>query len=130
LSQSTAWFESAKSGDILSRLTVDTSIVQIVLGSTLSMAIRNIILLIGGLVLVIVSSPKMSFVLAVIIPLIVFPLVYLARSLKQASKVAQEKISDLTVLAEESISGIRSVQAFSQESFLEIKLNEQQKTLF
>ena len=121
LSQSTAWFESAKSGDILSRLTVDTSIVQTVLGSTLSMAIRNIILLIGGLVLVIVSSPKMSFVLAVIIPLIVFPLVFLARSLKQASKVAQEKISDLTVLAEESISGIRSVQAFSQESFLESK---------
>ena len=121
LSQSTAWFESAKSGDILSRLTVDTSIVQTVLGSTLSMAIRNIILLIGGLVLVIVSSPKMSFVLAVIIPLIIFPLVYLARSLKQASKVAQEKISDLTVLAEESISGIRSVQAFSQESFLESK---------
>ena len=121
LSQSTTWFESAKSGDILSRLTVDTSIVQTVLGSTLSMAIRNIILLIGGLVLVIVSSPKMSFVLAVIIPLIVFPLVFLARSLKQASKVAQEKISDLAVLAEESISGIRSVQAFSQESFLESK---------
>ena len=121
LSQSTTWFESAKSGDILSRLTVDTSIVQNVLGSTLSMAIRNIILLIGGLVLVIVSSPKMSFVLAVIIPLIVFPLIFLARSLKQASKVAQEKISDLAVLAEESISGIRSVQAFSQESFLESK---------
>ncbi len=123
LSQSSNWFETARPGDILTSLTTDTSIIQTVLGSTLSMAVRNIILLIGGLALVIISSPKMSFVLAVIVPLIVFPLVLLARYLRQASKTAQEKVSDLAVLAEESISGIRSVHAFSQELFIESKFN-------
>ena len=121
LSLSSNWFESARPGDILSRLTTDTSIIQTVLGSSLSMAVRNIILLVGGLVLVIISSPKMSFVLAVLVPLIIFPLVLLARNLRQASKTAQEKIADLAVLAEESVSGIRSVQAFSQELFIESK---------
>ena len=123
LSQSSNWFESARPGDILSRLTTDTSIVQTVLGSTLSMAIRNIILLIGGLVLVIISSPKMSLVLALLVPLIVFPLVLIARSLRQASKTAQEKVADLAVLAEESVSGIRSIHAFSQELFIESKFD-------
>ncbi len=123
LSQSSNWFESARPGDILSRLTTDTSIVQTVLGSTLSMAIRNIILLIGGLVLVIISSPKMSLVLAMLVPLIVFPLVLIARSLRQASKTAQEKVADLAVLAEESVSGIRSIHAFSQELFIESKFD-------
>ena len=121
LSLSSNWFESARPGDILSRLTTDTSIIQTVLGSSLSMAVRNIILLIGGLVLVIISSPKMSFVLAVLVPLIVFPLVLLARNLRQASKTAQEKVADLAVLAEETVSGIRSVHAFSQELFIESK---------
>ena len=121
LSLSSNWFEVARPGDILSRLTTDTSIIQTVLGSSLSMAVRNIILFVGGLVLVIISSPKMSFVLAVLVPLIVFPLVLLARNLRQASKTAQEKIADLAVLAEESVSGIRSVHAFSQELFIESK---------
>ena len=121
LSLSSNWFEVARPGDILSRLTTDTSIIQTVLGSSLSMAVRNIILLVGGLVLVIISSPKMSFVLAVLVPLFVFPLVLLARNLRQASKTAQEKIADLAVLAEESVSGIRSVHAFSQELFIESK---------
>ena len=121
LSLSSNWFESARPGDILSRLTTDTSIIQTVLGSSLSMAVRNIILLVGGLVLVIISSPKMSFVLAVLVPLIVFPLVLLARNLRQASKTAQEKVADLAVLAEETVSGIRSVHAFSQELFIESK---------
>ena len=121
LSLSSNWFEVARPGDILSRLTTDTSIIQTVLGSSLSMAVRNIILLVGGLVFVIISSPKMSFVLAVLVPLIVFPLVLLARNLRQASKTAQEKIADLAVLAEESVSGIRSVHAFSQELFIESK---------
>ena len=121
LSQSSNWFESARPGDILSRLTTDTSIIQTVLASTLSMAVRNIILLVGGLILVIISSPKMSFVLALLVPLIVIPLVLLARNLRQASKTAQEKIADLAVLAEESVSGIRSVHAFSQELFIESK---------
>ena len=121
LSLSSNWFEVARPGDILSRLTTDTSIIQTVLGSSLSMAVRNIILFVGGLVLVIISSPKMSFVLAVLVPLIVFPLVLLARNLRQASKTAQEKIADLAVLAEEPVSGIRSVHAFSQELFIESK---------
>ena len=87
------------------------------------MAVRNIILLIGGLFLFLIFGPKMCFVFALLVPLIVFPLVLVARSLRQASKTAQEKVADLAVLAEESVSGIRSIHAFSQELFIESKFD-------
>ena len=87
------------------------------------MAVRNIILLIGGLFLFIIFGPKMSFVFALLVPLIVFPFVLIARSLKQSSKTAQGKVAELSVLAEESVSGICSIQAFSQELFIESKFD-------
>lgn len=110
------WFETARTGDILSRLTTDISVVQTVLATTLSMAARSFILLVGGIILVVLSSPKMSLVVAIIVPLIVVPLILLARRLRAASRSAQAKLADMGVQAEENISAIRTIHAFSRET--------------
>ena len=108
------WFETAKTGDVLARLNADTAVVQTVLASTVSMAVRNLILLVGGLVLVVLSSAKMSVVVAAVVPVVVIPLVLLARRLRTASRTAQDALGEVSAEAEEALSGIRTVMAFAQ----------------
>ncbi|MDC3235171.1 ABC transporter transmembrane domain-containing protein [Candidatus Puniceispirillum sp.] len=115
---SAGWFENARTGDVLSRITTDTSIVQTVMTSTLSMAARNFLLLVGGLVMVVLSSPKMSLVVLVVVPLVVVPLILMGRRLKDASRLAQDRLADVGVEAEETVSAIRTVQAFGRETFM------------
>ena len=108
------WFETAKTGDVLARLNADTAVVQTVLASTVSMAVRNVILLIGGLVLVVLSSTKMSVVVAAVVPVVVIPLVILAKRLRAASLAAQNALGEVSAEAEESLTGIHTVMAFAQ----------------
>jgi ATP-binding cassette subfamily B protein len=115
---SAGWFENARTGDVLSRITTDTSIVQTVMTSTLSMAARNFLLLIGGLIMVVLSSPKMSLVVLVVVPLVVVPLIFMGRRLRTASRLAQDRLADVGVEAEETVSAIRTVQAFGREQFV------------
>ena len=75
LGLSPGWFESARTGDILARIITDTAIVQTVMTSTISMAVRNLILLVGGLVMLVLSSPKMSLVVLIVVPLVVAPMI-------------------------------------------------------
>ena len=113
----TGYFETAKTGDLLSRINTDTILMQTVLTSTLSMAIRNILILIGGLFLLISASMKMSLVIAVIIPLVVVPVVVLGAKLRKASRKAQDKVAEVAVGAEESLSAMRLIHAFHQHAF-------------
>ena len=108
------WFETAKTGDVLARLNADTAVVQTVLASTVSMAVRNVILLIGGLVLVVLSSAKMSVVVAAVVPVVVIPLVILAKRLRAASLTAQNALGEVSAEAEESLTGIHTVMSFAQ----------------
>ena len=108
------WFETAKTGDVLARLNADTAVVQTVLASTVSMAVRNVILLIGGLVLVVLSSAKMSVVVAVVVPVVVMPLVVLAKRLRATSLTAQNALGEVSAEAEESLTGIHTVMSFAQ----------------
>lgn len=120
----TSWFEAARTGDILSRLNTDTAVVQTTLASTLSMAVRNIILLFGGLVLVVLASARMSLVVAVIVPIVVIPLIVLARRLRASSRLAQERLGSLSAEAEEGISAIRTVHAFAQENQMQNRFKD------
>ena len=115
---SAGWFENARTGDVLSRITTDTGIVQTVMTSTLSMAARNFLLLIGGLVMVVLSSPKMSLVMLIVVPLVVLPLIFMGRRLRAASRLAQDRLADVGVEAEETVSAIRTVQAFGREDYV------------
>ena len=114
---SAGWFETARTGDVLARITTDTTIVQTVMTSTLSMAARNFLLLVGGLVMVVLSSPKMSLVVLVVVPLVVAPLIFMGRRLRNASRLAQDRLAEVGVEAEETISAIRTVQAFGREDY-------------
>ena len=115
---SAGWFENARTGDVLSRITTDTGIVQTVMTSTLSMAARNFLLLIGGLVMLVLSSPKMSLVMLIVVPLVVLPLIFMGRRLRAASRLAQDRLADVGVEAEETVSAIRTVQAFGREDYV------------
>ena len=102
----------------MARVTTDTAIVQTVMTSTLSMAARNVILLIGGLVMVVLSSPKMSLVVLVVVPVVVVPLIFIGRRLRTASRLAQDRLADVAVQAEETVSAIRTVQSFGREAYV------------
>ncbi len=118
LKLSAGWFETARTGDVLARITTDTAIVQTVMTSTLSMAARNVILFIGGLVMLVLSSPKMSLVVLVVVPVVVLPLIVIGRRLRSASRVAQDRLADVAVRAEETVSAIRTVQSFGREDYV------------
>ncbi len=118
LKLSAGWFETAQTGDILARITTDTAVVQTVMTSTLSMAARNVILLIGGLIMVVLSSPKMSLVVLVVVPVVVVPLIFIGRQLRGASRLYQERLADVAVQAEETVSAIRTVQSFRREDYV------------
>ena len=113
-----AWYETARTGDVLARITTDTAIVQTVMTSTISMAARNVILLVGGIVMVVLSSPKMSLVVLVVVPLVVVPLIILGRRLRRASRLAQDRLADVAVQAEETVASIRTVQAFARQQLM------------
>ena len=112
---SPAYFEVNKTGEILSRLTVDTTLIQGLVGAGASVALRNILLLIGGLCMLIFTSLKLSALIILTIPLIVLPLIIFGRRVKELSRKTQAALADVTSGANESLNEIRTVQAYSQE---------------
>ena len=120
---SASWFENNRTGDVLARITTDTTVVQTVMTSTLSMAARNLLLLVGGVVMVVLSSPKMSLVVMVVVPLVVLPLIVLGRRLRVTSRLAQDRLADVAVEAEETVNAIHTVQAFGRERHMRDKFD-------
>ena len=108
---------------MLARITTDTTVVQTVMTSTLSMAARNLLLLIGGVVMVVLSSPKMTLVVMVVVPIVVLPLIILGRRLRVTSRLAQDRLADVAVEAEETINAIHTVQAFGREQHMREKFD-------
>ena len=109
------YFELARTGEVLSRLTTDTAIVQAVIGGSVSQALRNLLLSLGGMVLLVATSPRLAGVVAIVVPLTVIPVVVLGRRVRRLSRAAQDRIGDIAVRVEESLNAIRTVQAFAQE---------------
>lgn len=113
---SPGFFESARSGDIIARLTTDTTVLQVVIGSSASMALRNLLLLIGGLIMLLLTSGKLTMMVIIVIPVVVAPIIIIGKRVRKFSKASQEKISDLSSYIEETIYGIKTVQANNHES--------------
>ena len=111
---STAWFEEKQSGDVISTFATDTIMIQSILASTTSMAVRNIILLVGGLVMVVLTSPKLTLVVLALVPLVVVPLVFLGRLLSRQSRLAQDRLAALSVELDESLTAIDDIIAFGR----------------
>ncbi|MBZ0163809.1 MAG: ABC transporter, partial [Notoacmeibacter sp.] len=112
---SPAFFDTAQSGEIVSRLTADTTQIKSAVGATASLALRNTMLGIGALGMMVYTSPKLSGLVIAAIPVIVLPLVAFGRSVRRKSRAAQDTLASATAFASEQIGSVRTMQAFTNE---------------
>ncbi len=112
---SPAFYEVSHSGEIMSRITADTTQVKAAASTAISQALRNVLLLIGAAVMMIVTSPKLSLAVLIAIPVIVLPLVAYGRSVKALSREAQDTLAQASAYASESLAQVRVMQAFTHE---------------
>ena len=123
LGLSSGWFEQARIGDVISTITVDTSLIQTLVASSLSMALRNFLVLLGGVLLLILTSAKLTLVILGVLPLIIAPVILIGRRLRKQSQIAQDKLADISVAAEETFSAISTVQAFARDQLMRARFD-------
>jgi ATP-binding cassette, subfamily B, bacterial len=109
------FYEVTRTGEVLSRLTTDTTLVQSIAGSSLSIALRSALSLAGALVMLALTSPKLTAALAVLLPLVIVPLVTVGRGVRRLSRDAQDRIADSSGLAGETLNAVQTVQAYTLE---------------
>ena len=112
---SPAFFETARTGDILARMTADIAVLQALVGSAVSQYLRNAIVLVGAAGMLLFTSPRLAGIVLLIVPIVVGPVILFGRRERKLSRDAQERVADLGAAAEESLSGLRTVQAFTHE---------------
>ena len=110
------FLETMRTGEVLSRLTADTTLLQVVVGSTASAAMRNLLLLAGGAVMLAVSSPELTVLVFVLVPVVVAPIVAFGRRVRQLSRTAQDRVADFGAHGEETLNAVRTVQAYTHEA--------------
>ncbi|WP_348771520.1 ABC transporter transmembrane domain-containing protein [Azospirillum sp. SYSU D00513] len=116
LTLSPGFFETTKTGEILSRLTTDTTVLQVVVGSSVSVALRNFLLFLGGSAMLLYTSPKMTGLVFLVVPLVVAPIVLFGRRVRALSRESQDKVAEVGSFVEETLGGIRTMQAFTHEA--------------
>ena len=109
------FFEVTRTGEVLSRLTTDTTLLQVVIGSSVSIALRNILMFVGGLTMLAVTSPKLTALVLLVVPLVVVPIIGYGRRVRRLSREAQDRIADVSAFSEESLNALRTVQAYTHE---------------
>ena len=114
-SLSAAFFDEAKTGEVISRLTADTTQIKAAVGSSVSVALRNLVLFFGAGAMMVVSSPRLSFFVLAAIPIIVLPLYAFGRAVRRRSRFAQDTLADASAYAAELIGAVRVLQAFTNE---------------
>jgi ATP-binding cassette subfamily B protein len=112
---SPAFFDSARSGEIISRLTADTTLIKSAVGASASIALRNIIMFIGAVALMVFTAPRLSLYVLGVIPLVVLPLVGFGRDVRRRSRKAQDALAEASAYANENLGAIRTMQAFTAE---------------
>jgi len=115
LKLSPSFFELTRTGEVLSRLTADTTLIKTVVGSSASIALRNLFLFVGAASMMVFTSPRLSSLVLFAIPMIVLPLVFLGRWVRRLSRSAQDRLADTSAFGTESLNAIQTVQAFTHE---------------
>jgi ATP-binding cassette subfamily B protein len=121
LTLSPVFFEQNRSGDILSRLNTDTTVIQSVVGSTASVALRNLITMMGGLVMMLYTNWLLTTYVFLLLPFIVIPLIFFGRKVRALSRISQDKLADASATANETIGAVQTVQSYTQEAFENMK---------
>lgn len=115
LSQSPAFFEVTRTGEVLSRITTDTTLIQTAVGSSASIALRNLLMMIGGLFMLMVTSPKLTTLVIGTVVFVVIPLIFMGRTVRNLSRQSQDRVADTSAYASETINAIQTVQSFTHE---------------
>src|SRR5581483_8784754 len=112
---SAEFFDQARTGEVISRLTADTTQIKAAVGASVSVALRNLVLFVGASIMMVVSSPRLSLFVLGAIPLIVLPLYAFGRAVRRRSRLAQDTLADASAYAAELIGAVRVLQAFTNE---------------
>jgi ATP-binding cassette, subfamily B, bacterial len=124
ISLSPAFFDSARSGELISRLTADTTQIKSAAGASVSIALRNLLLFFGAATMMLVTSPRLSGFVLLAIPLIVLPLVAFGRWVRRLSRNAQDTLADASAYASELVGAIRTVQAYTGEKLADSRFGK------
>jgi ATP-binding cassette subfamily B protein len=112
---SAPFFDTARTGELTSRLTADTTQIKSAVGASVSVALRNLVLFVGSAAMMVVTSPKLSGYVLIAIPVIVLPLVAFGRSVRRRSRAAQDTLAEASAYAAELLGAVRTLQAFTNE---------------
>ena len=116
LRQSPTFFETTQSGEVLSRLTSDTTLVQTVVGSSLSMGLRNMVMGIGAMGMLVWTNPLLMLQVIAVLAVVIFPSVYLGRRVRRLSRASQDRVADSSAIASEVLNAIPVVQSYTAEA--------------
>jgi ATP-binding cassette subfamily B protein len=116
LKQSPAFFETTQSGEVLSRLTNDTTLVQTVVGSSFSMGLRNLVMGTGALLMLVWTNPVLMLQVVAVLAAVIFPSVYLGRRVRRLSRANQDRVADSSAIASEVLNAISVVQSYTAEA--------------
>lgn len=125
-----AYFETTRTGEIVARLTTDPTLLQSVVGSSASMALRNILLLIGGMVMLFVTSTKLTLIVLLVVPLVIIPILIYARRTRHLARESQDRIADVASEINETLGAMRTVQSFANEGLMDVRFRQQSQSAF
>lgn len=125
-----AFFELNRTGEIISRLTADTTLLQQVISTSVPIALRNALMMAGGLGMLIYTSPKLTGLVLLVIPFVVAPAIFFGRRVRKRARVSQDRIGDLSAFTDEALHGVRAVQAFGQEAAVSGDFSRHNETAF
>jgi ATP-binding cassette subfamily B protein len=114
IGMSPSFFEITRTGEVLSRLTTDTTLIQVVVGSSMSMALRNVLLVSGGLVMLAITSLRLTGYTVGLLLVVVLPIIVFGRKVRKLSRATQDRVADSSAMAGEKLNAVSTVQAFTQ----------------
>ncbi|MEM6826202.1 MAG: ABC transporter transmembrane domain-containing protein, partial [Pseudomonadota bacterium] len=130
IGMSPAFYETTMTGEVLSRITTDTTLILSVIGSSISVALRNVLLLVGAIAMLFVTSPKLTGLVLLIVPVVIVPIILLGRRLRTLSRQSQDWIAASSGNASEALLSAQAVQAFTHEAQSRYAFNKVTETAF
>ena len=124
------WFELARTGEVISRLTNDTTMLETVIGSSASMAARNLLFLVGGLAMLALTSTKLTLLVLAGVPVVVVPIILFGRRVRTLARASQDRVGDVGAYVDESLHEIRTVQAYGHEPVDRARFGERVEDAF
>ena len=115
LDLSPGFFEVTRTGEVISRLTNDTTLLEVVVGSTASFALRNTLIMIGSLVMLVITSPKLTALVVLGVPLVIAPILIFGRRVRKLSRASQDRVADVSAYIDEALHEIRTLQSYGHE---------------